>query len=215
MRAARNSLKGYWGAAAAVVLVNGLISTVGIIVWILISGPMQLGVTKYFLTTARKEPREMATMFTGFNKLVNAFVACLLIALFLVLWFIGPYAIVAILAYALYHCLSPAIYLERIPFSLIFLGLLFLIALAIPSIIASIRYSLTYFIMADNPELTAAEAIKKSSAMMAGNKWKYVCLNCRFIGWMLLCVLTLGVGFLWLTPYLVTSQAHFYEDLIT
>jgi uncharacterized membrane protein len=48
---------------------------------------------------------------------------------------------------------------------------------------------------------------------MKGNKWKYFCLQWRFFGWALLCVLTLGIGFLWLQPYMMTSSARFYEDL--
>jgi uncharacterized membrane protein len=49
--------------------------------------------------------------------------------------------------------------------------------------------------------------------MMDGYKWKYFCLGLRFIGWALLCVLTLGIGFLWLSPYIQVSYAKFYEDL--
>ena len=213
MRGTRAALKGYWGAAAAVMLIYLLIMTVGIIVQLVISGPMQLGLAKYFLTTARKEPRETSTMFGGFNRFLDGFVAFLLIALFVFLWFVCPYVLVGILAAALYHYLSPVIYLDRLPPSLIFLGLVLLVALAIPSIIATIRYSMTYLIMADNPDITAGEAINKSKAMMAGNKWKYVSLNCRFVGWIFLCFCTLGVGFLWLTPYSLTTQARFFDDL--
>ena len=35
----------------------------------------------------------------------------------------------------------------------------------------------------------------------------------RFIGWVLLCILTLGIGFLWLSPYIQISYAKFYEDI--
>jgi uncharacterized membrane protein len=48
---------------------------------------------------------------------------------------------------------------------------------------------------------------------MDGNKWKYFCLCCRFIGWALLCILTLGIGFLWLFPYIYVSMAKFYDDV--
>jgi len=213
MREARTALKGYWGAAAAVMLIYLLIMTVGVVIQIVINGPMQLGLTNYFLTTARKEPRETSTMFGGFNRFLDAFVAYLLIVLFVFLWFVGPYAVVGILGAALYHYLSPTIYIDKVPVSLIFLGSVFFVALAIPSVIATIRYSMTFLIMTDNSEITASEAINKSSAMMAGNKWKYVCLNCRFIGWTVLCLCTLGVGFLWLIPYEMTSSARFYDDL--
>jgi uncharacterized membrane protein len=37
----------------------------------------------------------------------------------------------------------------------------------------------------------------------------------RFVGWFLLCILTFGIGFLWLSPYIQVSYAKFYEDLKT
>jgi uncharacterized membrane protein len=48
---------------------------------------------------------------------------------------------------------------------------------------------------------------------MQGNKWKFFCLGARFFGWILLCVLTMGIGFLWLLPYMSVAFAQFYDDL--
>ncbi len=86
--------------------------------------------------------------------------------------------------------------------------------LFIPGIIAALSYSMTYFIIVDNPEIGALEAITKSKQMMDGNKGKLFCLGLRFIGWAILCLFTFGIGFLWLFPYIMTSYAHFYEDLL-
>ncbi len=85
--------------------------------------------------------------------------------------------------------------------------------LVVPGIIASLSYSQTVFIIADNDSITALEAITKSKEMMRGNKGKYFCLGWRFFGWSLLCILTLGIGFLWLNPYIQVSLAQFYDDL--
>ena len=41
----------------------------------------------------------------------------------------------------------------------------------------------------------------------------FICLWWRFFGWMLLCILTCGIGFLWLMPYMTTSYARFYDDV--
>jgi uncharacterized membrane protein len=49
--------------------------------------------------------------------------------------------------------------------------------------------------------------------MMMGNKGKLFCLECRFIGWGLLCIVTLGIGLLWIGPYYMTSMAKFYDDI--
>lgn len=91
--------------------------------------------------------------------------------------------------------------------------LLWTLLLIIPGIIAAISYSQTMYILADNPELKGSEALKKSKEMMQGNKWKYFCLGWRFFGWLLLSILTLGIGFFWLMPYMQVSYAGFYEDL--
>jgi len=49
--------------------------------------------------------------------------------------------------------------------------------------------------------------------MMKGNRWKLFCLFWRFFGWFLLGILSLGIGFLWIMPYLQTTLARFYDDL--
>lgn len=81
----------------------------------------------------------------------------------------------------------------------------------IPGVIAALRYSMSFFILADDPEIGIMEAINESKRMMRGNKWKFFCLNLSFIGWALLCCLTMGIGFLWLGPYIAVSMAAFYD----
>lgn len=85
--------------------------------------------------------------------------------------------------------------------------------LIIPGIIAAYGYSLIFFILADEPSIGISEALKKSKAMMRGYKWKYFCLSFRFFGWVILSILSCGIGFLWLAPYMQVSFAKFYEDL--
>ena len=91
--------------------------------------------------------------------------------------------------------------------------LLWMLLLIIPGIIAAISYSMTFYILADDNSIGAMDAIDKSKKMMNGYKWKYFCLGLRFIGWALLCILTLGIGFLWLMPYMQVSMAKFYDDV--
>ncbi len=91
--------------------------------------------------------------------------------------------------------------------------LLWMLLLIIPGIIKSISYSMTFYILADDKTIGAREAISKSQEMMDGYKWKYFRLQLRFIGLALLCILTLGIGFLWLFPYIFVTTAKFYEDV--
>ena len=90
---------------------------------------------------------------------------------------------------------------------------LWTLLLIIPGIIAAFNYSMSFYILADDNSLSATEAIDRSKAMMNGHKWKLFCLGCRFIGWALLCTLTIGIGFLWLAPYAGVSMVKFYDDI--
>lgn len=85
-------------------------------------------------------------------------------------------------------------------------SLLFLI----PGIIAAYNYSMVPYLMAEFPDLELMDAIRESKRLMKGNKWRLFCLQMSFFGWALLCVLTLGIGNLWLTPYMRTAEAAFY-----
>ena len=90
---------------------------------------------------------------------------------------------------------------------------LWAVLLIVPGIIAAISYGLAFFIMSDDPNIGVMEALKKSKKMMYGYKWKYFCLGLRFIGWVLLGILSLGIGLLWIMPYMNVSYAKFYEDV--
>lgn len=83
----------------------------------------------------------------------------------------------------------------------------------IPGIIAALSYSMTFYILADDPLCKAEEALQKSKQMMEGYKWKLFYLYLRFLLLAFLCVLTLGIGFLWLIPYINITMAKFYEDI--
>ena len=72
---------------------------------------------------------------------------------------------------------------------------------------------MTFYILADDNSIGAMDAMDKSKKMMDGYKWKSFCLGLRFFGWSLLCILTLGIGFLWLMPYAQVSMAKFYDDV--
>ena len=91
--------------------------------------------------------------------------------------------------------------------------LLWMCLLIIPGIVAGYSYAMTSYILAEHPELTASEAIAQSKAMMAGNRWRLFCLQFSFIGWSILCALTLGIGNLALRPYGMAATAAFYREI--
>lgn len=91
--------------------------------------------------------------------------------------------------------------------------MLWTLLLIVPGIIKGYSYAMTPYIMYENPQLTAENCIDASMKMMDGNKGKLFLLDLSFIGWALLCILTLGIGTLWLAPYMECSRAKFYEEL--
>lgn len=91
--------------------------------------------------------------------------------------------------------------------------LLWSLLFIIPGIIAALSYAMTEYILAENPEISAGEAINLSKQMMDGNKWRLFCLRLSFIGWDILCGFTLGIGYLWLNPYKQAAEAAFYREI--
>ena len=90
---------------------------------------------------------------------------------------------------------------------------LWTLLLIIPGIIKSLAYSMTPFILKDYPELSANQAINLSMKMMEGRKFDLFYLYLSFIGWGILAIFTLGIGYLWLMPYMYTSTAAFYQNV--
>ena len=72
---------------------------------------------------------------------------------------------------------------------------------------------MTNYILVDKPELSANEAINLSKDMMYGHKFDLFYLYLSFAGWFILCLFTLGIGFLWLYPYVQAAQVSFYLDV--
>ena len=93
---------------------------------------------------------------------------------------------------------------------LIFLWSLLLI---VPGIIKAYAYSMSFYVLKDNPNMEANDARKASEQMMYGHKWKLFCLHFSFNGWILLSALTFGILMLWVLPYMRAAEAHFYENL--
>lgn len=91
--------------------------------------------------------------------------------------------------------------------------LLWFLLLIVPGIIKGISYSMTFFILADNPEMKAMDAIDKSMEMMNGYKMKYFLLTLLFVILILLSSILLFIPLLWLIPYIYITYAEFYEDI--
>ena len=83
----------------------------------------------------------------------------------------------------------------------------------IPGIIKSLSYALAPYILADNPELSANEAIDESIAMMKGHKADLFLIQLGYAALAILSLLALGIPLLWLDPYYKVVYAKFYEEV--
>lgn len=92
----------------------------------------------------------------------------------------------------------------------VLIGTIFFI---IPGIITAYKYIAVYYIIAENPGISAKDALEKSKEVMWHNKWRAFCLDLSFIGWHLLSALTLGIASLWITPYRQAAHAAFYREI--
>ena len=91
--------------------------------------------------------------------------------------------------------------------------ILWTLLLIIPGIIKAYSYAMTEFIAEDNPELGPKECIDRSKAMMEGHKMDLFLLDLSYIGWILLGIITLGIGMLWVAPWMEMAHVKFYEEL--
>ena len=85
--------------------------------------------------------------------------------------------------------------------------------LLIPGIVKGYSYALTFYIANDHPELSPNECINRSIDMMQGHKVDLFLLHLSFIGWIFLGLLSLGIGLLWVAPWMRMAQVGFYQQL--
>lgn len=83
----------------------------------------------------------------------------------------------------------------------------------IPGVIAALSYSMIYYVLKDNPALSAMEVLRESKKLMDGEKGRLFVLGLSFIGWIILGAVTAGVAFIWILPYINATMAAFYEEL--
>lgn len=75
-------------------------------------------------------------------------------------------------------------------------------------------YYLVPYIVAENPDMTARQAITLSRRMMKGHKWECFVFELSFVGWSLLGTLTMGIFNIFYTnPYMTASFTRYYAEL--
>ncbi|MBE6319573.1 MAG: DUF975 family protein [Bacteroidales bacterium] len=117
------------------------------------------------------------------------------------------------LQYAINHAYANTRFLVAGLLIMLISMVLAIFTLGIGAIIVNYMYSMVPYLLHDYPELTPREAMKISREMMSGQKWNLFVLDLTFIGWILLSILTAGIGMIFVEPYMSTTRAAYYEDL--
>ena len=85
--------------------------------------------------------------------------------------------------------------------------------LFIPGVIAGYRYRFALYNLCENPEIGVMEAINMSKAQTRGHKWELFVLDLSFLGWSILCSLTLGILSIWIMPYIQQTDIGYFETI--
>ena len=228
---ARSSLTGKWGKAALFTLIYGvltfviayiasLIPFIGNIAYYVISLPIGYGVTACFIKLKRGEDFSYIDFFElgfkAFGKVWSVFGNIILKLIIPVVILIV--SIILLSVGMVGGITSAAIFSSSFgtgAFSILgIIGFIGYIASIIYLVIKGLLYTLSYYILYDNPDMSAKDIVEKSAVVMNGNRGSLVCLGLSFIGWAILSVFTLYIGLFWLVPYIEIAKVIFYEDRI-
>ena len=228
--AARATLRGHWAEGALFTLIYWFISStfsricVMQVIWLgagfLASSlllPLGWGFCIIFLLNHRgvEDSFNIGHLFDGYKDFKRIFPALFVKELYVILWaLLGAIVYFVILWFVLRYdvaCISspnPSCVWEGDGGDWVIV----LIPALISAFVKSLSYSMTPFILYDKKEM-GTKAIDLSMKMMKGHKMELFILYLTFIGWGILCIFTLGIGYFWLVPYINASLAGFYEEV--
>lgn len=215
---AREQLKGKYGTVILIMIVYSVVSFVfsminsfflgesmvsfGITVIImLLTTVLSLGIVKLFLNIAREEEFGINDLFWGFKNHPDK-----IIVVTILLFLLELVPAVVMTVFIVFFAVTNS------NFALI-LMVVGCIAAFVAMCVIGFMYALVTTILADDKELSAIEAMRLSRELMKGNKLRYFYLSLTFIGWMLLGMLSFGIAYLWIMPYMSLTTVHFYLDL--
>lgn len=225
---ARKCLTGKWGKAALATLIFfiidyiisfilNLVPIIGSLASVIISVPLSFGFAVVVMSKFKRgeEISYMEFFKDGFEKFAKVWQVTLWILVKmlapLIIAIIGIFIILfgftmSATSIALSSSFSTGSLFSIIGFIIYIVGIIW-------SIPKSYLYKLSLYIINDNPNMFAKEAVEKSAEIMNGHRWAFFWLQCTFLGWAFLSCFTLGIGMLWLIPYIQVSTVAFYDNL--
>lgn len=96
---------------------------------------------------------------------------------------------------------------------LFFVRFCYTILLIVPGIVVSYTYAMVPYILEERPGYNVRKAMRISKKMMRGHRWELFRLDLSFLGWDILCFLTLGLACIYVIPYKSATKAVFYNEI--
>ena len=103
--------------------------------------------------------------------------------------------------------------LDKSPAAIAVLVILGIVS-TILAVFVQMWYALALYLLLDHPQMKARESLKISRQIMKGNKGRLFYIYLSFIGLQILCLLSLGIGSLWVYPYQSQTLVIFYLDVV-
>lgn len=188
------------------------------LVMFLIGGAVEMGYAHFNLRLIDREEVRVGHLFGEMNRIGAGICMVLLRALYFLVWMLPFIALIAAWYMVGYEYIMSWTQLlpEDIWIALaayVYPVLPVILIVGTPMLIATYRYLLMPYLMAENPGMRAREAIRLSKTLMHGYKWKAFCLQLSFFGWTLLVIFTFGIAGLWVNPYMAAANASFYREV--
>lgn len=171
------------------------------------------GLCAFTLKLIRGAKPEITDLVSTYKNYLNALVTYVLFAVIIAVWTFLIVVPCVFFINLLFAEIFLEIFISPVLTAYALLMTVCSLLLVIPAVIFYYMFSQIFYLLADNPQIGAVEVLKKSAEMMKGYKWKLFCLHLSFIGWYLLGIVTLGIAFIWVGPYIKTANTIFYENL--
>ena len=82
------------------------------------------------------------------------------------------------------------------------------------NVLITVPLALSFYLLADNPEMGGVESLKQSMRLMKGHIWQYLMLQLSFAPLLIVSLLFMGLPLLWVLPYMEASETAFYRDIL-
>lgn len=164
----------------------------------------EIGVLRILLNMARKKPYAFQDLFFGFHNHPDRYILASLRLFAICLIPMIPFLIV----------FAIDLFWYELPLNVSWIAaVLTMLVMLVGEVILQIRYAMIYFLLLDNPDMGVREAFRASAELMQGNMGRFFYLCLTFVGWFILGVMSLGIGLLWIEPYMRQTITYFYLDV--